>query len=652
MQSRSNTNDSNASSATLVGNGSGADPKTPSSPLLSTHSTPPDPVEGVAWRRDRIHILAVVTATVTLIVWLAVAGWLIHTKLFLPLDFFGGLEDETGSNGVNGFFAWSNGTYNILITLVGNLTWVLIAAALTVGFSTYLRRLLLHKDGISLYTFDIVVQLSTQSLQFKLRWSAVLTFGVFLIAQLYPSATQAAFGSSIARTNISAPYRLARVSSNLDSLAVNAGLGPFLLPALVDEPGSTLSFLNAGFLTNTSSSVIVGATLESNDAGEALFDTSFLALDTQAALQGNFSRSQRRLLASSPALRVFTTVEGFLANITCALVDVPFTQALDPDGAFSRFSLDFPCASIDAFYSTAPMNPRARTYEANSTADYFACPDGSPTVYVFAVEAVGGTIPFAYECAVTASSALVPIQAAVQRSYTSDDPAAELGSSSVDFTYAEHGAVENSSVVEVPASFGLVKSMGEGPFRTRGMMGHDLLSLSLFLVEQANGTEGRRQFVERVVETAVKLRLVQLSSIALLAAAANTEVEGLRMQIEALKIHLDNLAWLAVPAILLAAVLLIFPLLLTTTGRVDFTDPISSILIALNSPLDSTIHGACTGEFSPQRGRTAARKAGEVRLWYGQHHEGEKDGPEHLVLAANPVTAASLGKPVRRKAYA
>ncbi|GAA5888958.1 hypothetical protein JCM6882_009695 [Rhodosporidiobolus microsporus] len=619
---------------------------------------------GAVWRRSRLSIVSLVGATVILVTWIVAAVWLYAIDFFLPLDFFGGLEDPTGENG-EGFFHWSNRMYNNLITLLGTLSWVVISYALAVGFTTILRREFVKEDGVSLSTFEALVKLSSQSLQLKFRWSAIVALVVFAVAQLYPTATQAAFGSTFAHVNISTPYTFARISSNLPLISHNMSLGRSTAISRLEEPNDNLLRLTLTHLFNASDAVEVGGTLELSDRGQPLFDAIHLGADTQVTIGDYLSTAEHELVSSSPSLSVNTTVEGFFANVSCALRTVQFDRIGLRNGSFFNYELFFPCGAAGAFYAAGGSPSRVNL---NMTVvDYFACPGkNSSTLYIFTAGV--GDAPFirAFECNLSTSSTLVSMVAATHRSKSSGDILGEPPTDAVeplDFRVATVTRIHHDTRVDVPPSFGLLQYLGDGPLRTIGMFGADFLAMMLKRLGPLGpegGTEQQRQCLEHHLETVAKHKLVQLGWVLdnffrLGQRSMSTQSVARTLQVDALQLHLSNLAWLAVPIVLLIAVLLIFPLFLTTTGMVDFTDPLSANLIALNSPPDPYVYGACTGDFPDDLSQATTggkSKARAVKLRYGKYEWAQRGPPPHLVMAADPAVKAGLDAPVRGKEYA
>ncbi|GAA5888975.1 hypothetical protein JCM6882_009702 [Rhodosporidiobolus microsporus] len=463
------------------------------------------------------------------------------------------------------------------LALLTNLSKLLLAASLCVGFNAILRRVLLREQGASISTNGLLATLSRQSLQFKLSWSALVALAVFFVVAMYPSATAAAFGASYGRKNISAPYELPLVASSLVNLLVSVTSvlrrlppGSFLEPYL--DP---LSLANSWIASSPATALVVvpnGATEEPAEPGAPLFETSFLAQDTNQAVQGNLTTDQRRLVAASPTAHVFTTVEGFFADASCSTVAVPFNRNSVANGTFFQVNLDFPCGGTPTiFYSKSSSPPES---SVSSIADYFVCPsNGSSPVYLYTLPS-NLTTPsdqaraLAFECTVSLSSALVHIDAISFR------PA------SGSFHFNRASSIDKRNASRRPLTFPsvLARTLSSGVFRTRGMTGNEALALALERVERTNGTEVEREFVEHVVETAVKQTLAQLSTVAMCAATsglfeARRREQERFIEVQALNLHFTpaNLAWLAVPSLLLASLLLFLPLFVLTAGSIGFS---------------------------------------------------------------------------------
>ncbi|GAA5888986.1 hypothetical protein JCM6882_009708 [Rhodosporidiobolus microsporus] len=636
---------------------------------------------GAVWRRSRLSISSLIGATVILVTWIVAAVWLYAIDFFLPLDFFGGLEDPTGENG-EGFFHWSNRMYNNLITLLGTLSWVVISYALAVGFTTILRREFVKEDGISLSTFEALVKLSSQSLQLKIRWSALAALVVFAVAQLYPTATQAAFGSSFARTDISQAYKLPRLTSNAAALGRNGSFGTLVGFPFAEFSDATVLGIAGVYLpddtNNTDFGILVGNILQPAQRGFPFFETDFLALDTQLAPDNRITPREQRLLNASVDLQVTTTVEGYFSRSQCGSTNISFTRQPVVNDSFFVYDFDFPCGPISLLYTADPPNRTPNNY-----VDFYVCPGEPLTVYLYVFDVLDGELSSAngFECRVQAWSELVDIIASTQRL----DPGATSAAKVTGNVFGATSVVRERDDTRrtLDAEFGLAQSLGKESLQTRGLRGRVVLPIALALLAAANKTDFLQQYVEHLVETAVKLQLTSLSSAAFIILSQVPE-EQLRfepferkvkipcllafpdisdsflllwaqLQVQALQLHLSNLAWLVVPIVLLVAVVLIFPLFLTTTGMVDFIDPLSATLIALNSPLDPYVYGACTGDFPDHLSRATTggkSKARAVKLRYGEQEWTKHGAPGHLVVAADPSVKAQLEAPVRGKKYA
>ncbi|GAA5889032.1 hypothetical protein JCM6882_009722 [Rhodosporidiobolus microsporus] len=681
-------------------------------PLLPSLATSPSsptttPVPGVLWRRSRSAPLVVLFAALLLAGWIAAALVLFAKQLFLPLDFFGGVS-SAGDKGI------TNGTYNTLITLLANLVLALVAYALSLGLRAALLRAFLSPSGVSLNTYDALVKASHLALQTRLRWSALGVAAVFVVAQLFGPGTQAVFGTSVAVVNISAPYPLLRLSSNLAGLS----LTPTLLPTLASGlPSSQDTDFNLKALWSDPSidpnstvkpTAMVLQVQEFNARGEGLFAATYLmnrALGVEAGGSGDggnatanfrpFSGRERRLLDASPDVRVYATVEAFFANATCdelpatGVDAVRFTHSFLRDEGnaansanLSLYEFDFACGTATGVYSTTSPSSGGSGGESPTVVDTYACPFSSstPSIYVFSLLPSRGTLSFAYRCTLSTSSALLPIELVTQLrlAHSVGPPVAR-------------------SRVELPDSLPVVAALGAETLNTFGLQGFSALAEGLDGVELA-GLE-RRAYVERVVEALAKGMLARVQHFLVEQGTVTGEFVRLlgleweegeaKYQLQSLKLHptAPQLAWLLPPLLLLLLLLLpllflFLPLVLLTPGgadgAADFTDPVAVALIGLGSGSErreekDAVRGACTGAWAKtERGKGGRERA--VRLVYGaavpldepggeekdgraaSHAHGGEVGVGHLEMRATTVRSGrgreELGPVVEGREYA
>ncbi|GAA6037516.1 hypothetical protein JCM8097_008231 [Rhodosporidiobolus ruineniae] len=618
--------------------------------LLRFRAPPLAPVQpvtgpqGVEWKPRKVAALVVLVASSLLLVWLVSAVLLWRLEVTLPVDFFGGVGPDEDR-------AWSNGQYNTLVSVVGSFIAAWVGYGLKHSLGAVLRRRLLRPQGISLAAYDTVSNLAQRQLLWKWSGSAVLAALLFLLAELLlDPATQAAFGTSVVQTNLSIPFRRARLADNLELLL------PFLdnvtsLLSASDEADVNVDAVAASLsaVPQTVQATILN-TLEASSANDPLFAAQTQLRIIQGVLlpevENNLTRRETRMLEPSREIVAFAEVEGFLAESSCTLFSPNYTTAPSPSLKATAFSINFPCGQKQVYYWTSPASRSPSTLSPNYTvADAFACPDGTEVVFLYtaAPSPPSPALVSTYRCAISATSVLVPM---------AFSPLLDVARFQGPWT----------DPVPLPASLGIVDLLGEDLLDDMGPRGFVVLQRAWQQVDERG--QDVQEFLERTVETLVKVTLARASYV-FTRAAEEGAVDALRYedteskyQVEALALHLtnDTLYWLLPPLLLLALLLftgshVLLPQLgARTLGRTDFTDPLECALIALGSPEDERVRGAGTGEFADEE---AARER-EVRLRYGERARkvGEPDeGSRRLVLTAARQEELRLNKPETGVAY-
>ncbi|GAA5863636.1 hypothetical protein JCM8547_003675 [Rhodosporidiobolus lusitaniae] len=621
------------------------------------------PLRGVVWRRSRFAQAHVTLAAVLLVSWLAGALVLWRVQLRLPLDYFGGSADDEG--------VWSNGQYNTVISIAADFVGAIIGYALKHTFCAVLRSRLLRPEGISLYAFDALSNFSQRQLQFKFAWSAVFAAFLFLLDGLFGGATQAAFGSSVSQTNIthvlfflsrgrslissrrSVPFRRARISDNTDLvLPYLSNLSSLLsasdeADANVDAVVSSLSPSSIAGFNSVPGDVhaTILNTLELSSATEPLFAAQSQLRLIQGVfldqVENNLTERETRLLRPSREITAYATVEGFFASSSCTLISPNFTAAPSPTLNVTAFSISFPCGTKEAYYrpSTSPIS------------DVFLCPDNSPFVFLFsALPSFSSSSPpsllFTYSCTLTTSSALLPMTfSPLLRAARPTGP--------------------SFSPTPLPA-FVAPALLSADVLTSFGPEGWTVLQNALEVVEQRR--DNRTEFVQRTVETLAKVTLARASFVFSQAAQEGFEAQDGRLryeeatsefQVDTLQISLDNstLYYLSIPLLLLLVLLLTAPVVLSPrlardAGHSDFTDPVSTLLIALGSEEDETVRGAGTGEFAGEE----EEREKKVRVRFGERvrkreQESGGRGLRRLEVTAKGEREVEMRRPERGVEY-
>lgn len=189
---------------------------------LQAQSKPYHQVEGVRWRRDWRDVPALSLASLILLAWIIAAAYVAGQRTTLPLTYW-----HTRYHGV-----LDNGNYNTLIAVAGGLAGALVCFGLAQAVKDVLRKEALSENGISLSKYSTLTKLANQGIEIRWHVSALLPLALFVLINLFGAATQAAFGASIAKYNITVPFPLMRLSSNAaamtQTLSFRDGSNPVL----------------------------------------------------------------------------------------------------------------------------------------------------------------------------------------------------------------------------------------------------------------------------------------------------------------------------------------------------------------------------------------------------------------------------------------
>ncbi|GAA5911970.1 hypothetical protein JCM6882_004729 [Rhodosporidiobolus microsporus] len=575
----------------------------------------------VKWETSKAEIPAVVGAFLLLVGWLAAAIILYRNHTFVPLNYF----DRSIGNPNSWLHATtSNGIYNTFISVIGSLVGAAIGYGIGCGFKAMLRRDLLRKKGVSLYTYEAVVKYAAVGLQLKLRWTAVVALLLFASVQLLGGATQAAFGSSLDTMTMHVRLRAPRLTDNI--------------PLFLQSNGWAASALansgTAGGADNFPAAAYSAAANRNPDPEIAILGTvehlhlpffsaepirQILSLDeSKSDWASTFTRNERDLVAASGQNIMRTEVEAFTANATCEAYQIGGEARNDTTSGLTRYDFTFPCGKKTALYDLSD----ATSY----LADAYACPDGTPNVYYIFISPSSPGEPAGFECSVSAASALLPI--AVNHQSSSAVPAGS-----------------GSYPVAIPDSLQLVKNLGINVLNNFGHSGWPRMGVSLLQLTDGvtDGEVAYARYVayfETLTESLAKWQLAQASnilSVYLWSDSSNpvsyVSREG-TVLVQALRIHLRGylLAWLIIPVVLiLILVYSSFFVFVGNSGQTDFTDPVSTALIGIGSEDVNAVRGASTGEF-PGPSKFWRKDGTDLRkIWLAF---GEKPGGGRLQFTA------------------
>jgi hypothetical protein len=153
------------------------------------------------WRR-RFDIAIMVLAVVLLLAWIVAAAVLATKKVFLPLDAFGdGIVTADSYKSVHHLptlttMSLTFSSCSVIVSVLSAVLSIAVGAAIARGARSLIRRNLEDKHGLSVENYDALVNFADGCLSYRLNWTALGVFAVFIVAQLLSPASQAAFGQS------------------------------------------------------------------------------------------------------------------------------------------------------------------------------------------------------------------------------------------------------------------------------------------------------------------------------------------------------------------------------------------------------------------------------------------------------------------------
>ncbi|GAA6010120.1 hypothetical protein JCM10207_007568 [Rhodosporidiobolus poonsookiae] len=546
----------------------------------------PAPAISVEWETSIKDLLAVFASFTLLVAWLVCALVLWWKRVFVPLKYF---DFDLGDDSSWYHASIGNSGYNTAVTVAGSLTGAIIGYGISQGFKAKLRRTLLGRGGVSLYHYEAMVKYSAMGVQLKWRWSAVVALFLFACAQLFSGATQAAFGSSLDTTNLTATVRFARLSDNgpvfqQSSLQTMAGNAP--------GGGDADSFVDAALLLLTQGAAydppVTVLTTSQNVLGRSLFNAAHLrnivySMTSTEPDDSIFSPSERALISASGQRTAYAEVEGFDAAAECAQYPLDVSHTLDSATGLVRYDFVFDCGSRTAYYDSTVVLP--------IVADSYACTDGSPIVYYWIMLSTLDTSPAIFRCSVAASSSIQHAQV---------------------YAEASIGLLVGPAQDEapIPDTFSIADFLGADLLNNFGHSGWKKLAGAMVQITKqqtlAQQVASYNAFFEFLTATLAKGALARVSAALTQLYESNwsqppvvpTGVVG-HFQVQALRIHLRGylLAWIIVPILLLLILTYSSLYFLSSTGQTDFTDPVSTALIGIASDDNDAVRGSSTGEF-------------------------------------------------------
>lgn len=150
------------------------------------------------WKTDWKDWPALLSSFLILLTWLIASAILIKQNKILPLDYF-----------TNQSIPHFN--YNVLITFLGALS--IIGWGISQGFKHIIRERTLSPSGLNLSYYEALNKMANQSILFKISSRAVGCFAVWILVSQFSTATQAAFGTSVVKYDLTNPIIVSRLSS-------------------------------------------------------------------------------------------------------------------------------------------------------------------------------------------------------------------------------------------------------------------------------------------------------------------------------------------------------------------------------------------------------------------------------------------------------
>jgi hypothetical protein len=370
--------------------------------------------------------------------------------------------------------------------------------------------------------WDALADLSQQELQYKRRWTAVLAAIVFVVANFFGGATQAAFGTGVVQVNISyvsfsassstsADRPLHSVPFNRCRLAENQNLLLSYLPNITsalsasDEADANIDAVVASLspsLRDVHATVL--NTLEYSSPSDPLFEVQSQLRLLEGVyfddIENNLTAQETKMLKPSRHLISFARVEGFFAKSTCSLFSPNYTASPSPTLNATSFSISFPCGTKEAYYFASSVTSPSFPSSSGAVSDVFICPDDSPFLFVYSASLSSSppSLLWTYRCDLTLSSVLVDTTfSPLLRTAQATDPPIP------------------SSEVELEAG-SFVQLLGIDLLDDFGGRGWTVLQQAVETVEGRG--DDRQAFLEETVETLMKVTLARVSYVAALAA--------------------------------------------------------------------------------------------------------------------------------------
>lgn len=149
-------------------------------------------------------VFLLVLSALLLCAFLAASAYLVHVKMFLPVDYW--QQDGT---------RWlSSGGWNVLVTVIGSLLGAIVAAGISSGMKNVIRVRILSSRGLPFTKYETLCKLSMGAIEWKVGFSAIYVLALFLLVNQLSAATQAAFGTTPANTNFTTEFTLGRLNDH------------------------------------------------------------------------------------------------------------------------------------------------------------------------------------------------------------------------------------------------------------------------------------------------------------------------------------------------------------------------------------------------------------------------------------------------------
>lgn len=389
------------------------------SPILSKTDLRGSSTAGRRWQSDWKDYPSLLLSAILLLGWIVAALQLATTKRILPLNYFQGRFGDL----------LNHGNYNIVISIAGSVIGAIVAWGLSQGFKHLLRTAMLRNKGVGLRQYEVLNKLASNGILYRFQSGALAALALFVATNQFSAATQAAFGTSLAKYNLSVPAPLFRLGDNPSYMYKNiivhdivnlpqfAGTYTFGITAC--DLFAETSILAGDFdnivenaMTSVQdpdafggyTSIVIDQQSQNVQQGGPVINLDLAATISSAnssILYGlNMSSATLGLIGdNSGSNTVYLDTEGYSSDVTCSVVNPPWSARESADGVIVDMQISLP--DCDGPYVT-----RIYFTDQYRALDSYACKDYSPVLYFFLVALNPANLQTAWRCEVNTSVAL------------------------------------------------------------------------------------------------------------------------------------------------------------------------------------------------------------------------------------------------------